>query len=70
MDEYIYDNECFADTFICRHCGELCSEDVWNDDDICNGCLGYDNDYQRLGLEPDARGYLRVNNCKNHKVKE
>ena len=28
-----------ADWFICRDCGEYCSEDVWNDDDICDDCI-------------------------------
>jgi len=25
--------------FMCRVCGEVCSEDEWNDDDICDGCF-------------------------------
>lgn len=26
------------DTFICRDCGELTSDDEWNDDDLCDDC--------------------------------
>lgn len=33
-----------ADTFICTICGELCSDDEWNDSDICDGCKEVKND--------------------------
>lgn len=24
--------------FVCTKCGELCTTDEWNDDDICDSC--------------------------------
>ena len=28
-----------SDTFICRLCGDVCSVDEWNEDDVCDRCL-------------------------------
>jgi formylmethanofuran dehydrogenase subunit E len=34
------DDEESGKTFSCTRCGELFTEDEWNDGDICDGCMG------------------------------
>ena len=63
MLDYLFDLEEDSDKgFCCVFCGEYCSEDCWNDGDVCDSCLGIDKP-----LFQSDRGFFRSNNCKGHK---
>jgi len=61
-DEEIYDAD-NDKSFCCTRCGEYCSEDEWNDDDICDSCYPYEDE-----VFIDHRGFMKSNNCGNHKI--
>lgn len=39
-----------ADNFCCTECGEYFSDDVWNDDDICDDCSQRRDEFVSRGL--------------------